>query len=80
MVPTLPPFSLMNVGTFFNREKYGVFKPLVEKVEGTERINACIECVCGYKARVNHMFFNISRWLEITERERNELLLFVKNS
>ena len=29
----------------------------------------------GYKARVN----NISRWLEITERERNELLLYVKN-
>ena len=29
--------------------------------------------------RVNHMFLNISRWLEITERENNELLLYVKN-
>ena len=29
---------------------------------------------------MNHMFLNISRWLEITERERNELLLSVKNS
>ena len=52
----------------------------MEKVEGTGRINACIEHVFGYKARVNHMFLNISRWLEITERERNELLLSVKNS
>ena len=52
----------------------------MEKVEGTERINACIERVFGYKARVNQMFLNISRWLEITERERNELLLSVKNS
>ena len=52
----------------------------MEKVEGTGRINACIERVFGYKARVNHMFLNISRWLEITERERNELLLSVKNS
>ena len=34
----------------------------------------------GYKARVNLMFLNISRWLEIIERERNELLLSVKNS
>ena len=34
----------------------------------------------GYKARVNLMFLNISRWLEITERERIELLLSVKNS
>ena len=34
----------------------------------------------GYKARVNHIFLNISRWLEITERERNELLLSVNNS
>ena len=40
----------------------------------------CIERVFGYKARVNHMFLNISRWLEITERERNELLLSMKNS
>ena len=52
----------------------------MEKVEGTGRINACIEHVFGYEACVNHMFLNISRWLEITERERNELLLFVKNS
>ena len=50
------------------------------KVEETERINACIERVFGYKAHVNHMFLNISRWLEITERELNELLLSVKNS
>ena len=34
----------------------------------------------GYKARVNHMFLNISRWLEITERESNEFLLSMKNS
>ena len=40
----------------------------------------CIERVFGYKARVNHMFPNISRWLEITKRERNELHLSVKNS
>ena len=40
----------------------------------------CIERVFGYKARVNRMFLNISRLLEITERERNELLLSVKNS
>ena len=52
----------------------------MEKVEGTGRINACIERVFEYKVRVNHMFLNISRWLEITERERNELLLSVKNS
>ena len=52
----------------------------MEKVEGTGRINACIECVFGYKARVNHIFLNISRWLEITEREHNDLLLSVKNS
>ena len=52
----------------------------MEKVEETGRINACIECVFGYKARVNHMFLNISRWLEITERERNELLLSMTNS
>ena len=52
----------------------------MEKVEGTGRINACIERVFGYKARVNHMFLNISRWLEITERECNELLLSVNNS
>ena len=52
----------------------------MEKVEGTVRINTCIEHVFGYKARMNHMFLNISRWLEITKRERNELLLSVKNS
>ena len=34
----------------------------------------------GYKARVNYMFLNINRWIEITDRERNELLLSVKNS
>ena len=33
----------------------------------------------GYKARVNHMFLNISRLLKIIERELNELLLLVKN-
>ena len=52
----------------------------MEKVEGTGRINACIERVFGYKARVNRMFLNISRLLEITERERSALLLSVKNS
>ena len=52
----------------------------MEKVEGTGRINAFIERVFGYKTRVNRMFLNISRWLEINERERNELLLSVKNS
>ena len=39
----------------------------------------CIECVFGYKVRVNHLFLNISRLLEITKREHNELLLLVKN-
>ena len=52
----------------------------MEKVEGTGRINACIERVFRYKARVNCMFLNISRWLKITEMERSEILLFVKNS
>ena len=52
----------------------------MEKVEGTGRINACIERVFGYKEHVNHMFLNISRWLEIIEREHNELLLSMKNS
>ena len=51
----------------------------MEKVEGTRRINACIELVFGYKARVNRMFHNISRLLEISEREHSELLLLVKN-
>ena len=40
----------------------------------------CIERVFRYKERVNRMFLNISRWLEIIERERSELLLSVKNS
>ena len=40
----------------------------------------CIECVFGYKVRVNRMFLNISRLLEIIERERSELLLPMKNS
>ena len=40
----------------------------------------CIERAFGYKALVNRMYLNISRLLEITERERNELLLSVKNS
>ena len=40
----------------------------------------CIERVFGYKARVNRMFPNTSRWLEITEREHNEPLLSMKNS
>ena len=52
----------------------------MEKVEETERINACIEHVFEYKARVNHTFPNISRLLEITEREHNKPLLLVKNS
>ena len=39
----------------------------------------CIEHVYGYKERVNHMFLNINRLLEIIERERNELLLSMKN-
>ena len=80
MVPTMPPFFPAEGWYFFSREKYGAFKPWVEKVEGTRRINACIERVFRYKARVNNMFLNISRWLEIIEREHNELLLFVKNS
>ena len=52
----------------------------MEKVEGTGRINTYIERVFGSKARVNRMFLNISRLLEITERERSELLLSMKNS
>ena len=40
----------------------------------------CIERVFGYKSHVNRMFLNISRLLEIIERERRELLLSVKNS
>ena len=78
-VLTMPYFFLAEGWYFFNWGKYGAFKPCVEKVEGIERINACIEHVFGYKARVNHMFLNFSRLLEITERERNKLLLSVKN-
>ena len=52
----------------------------MEKVEGIGRINACIERVFRYKARVNCMFLYIIRLLEITERERSDLLLSVKNS
>ena len=51
----------------------------MEKVEGAGRVNTCIERVFGYKARGNHTFLNISRLLEITKMERNELLLSVKN-
>ena len=51
----------------------------MEKVERTERVNACIERVFGYKARGNRAFLKISWLLEITKRERDELLLSVKN-
>ena len=33
----------------------------------------------GYKEQVNRMFLNTNRLLEITERERNKLLLSMKN-
>ena len=52
----------------------------MEKAEGTGRINASIERVFGYKARVNDTFSNTSRLLEVTEREHNEPLLLVENS
>ena len=39
-----------------------------------------IEHVFGYRERVNRMFLNISRLLEITEWKRNEPLLSMKNS
>ena len=52
----------------------------MEKAKGTRRINAFIERVFGYKARVNPTFPNIIRLLEVTEREHNEPLLSVKNS
>ena len=52
----------------------------MEKAEGTGRINASIKRVFGYKVRVNRTFPNISRLLEVTEREHNEPLLSVKNS
>ena len=51
----------------------------MEKVEETERINVCIKRVFGYKEHGNCTFLNISRLLEITKRECNELLLLVKN-
>ena len=51
----------------------------MEKVEGTGRTNACIERMFGYKARGNRTFLNVGLLLEITKRERNELLLSVKN-
>ena len=79
MVPKMPPFFPAEGWYLFSQEKYGVFKPRVEKVEGTGRINACIKRVFGCKALVTRMFLNISRWLEITKRVRNELLLSVKN-
>ena len=52
----------------------------MEKAEGTGGINASIERVFGYKARVNRTFPNTSRLLEVTEMENNEPLLSVKNS
>ena len=52
----------------------------MEKSKGTGRINASIERVFGYKARVNRTFPNTSRLLEVTEREHNEPLLSMKNS
>ena len=55
MVPTMPLFFPAEGCYFFSRGKYGAFKPLVKKVEGTGIINACIERVFGYKARVNRM-------------------------
>ena len=51
----------------------------MKKAEGTGRINASIEHVFGYKVRVNCMFPNTSRLLEVIEREHNEPLLSVKN-
>ena len=51
----------------------------MEKVEGTRIINACVERVFVYKARVNRILLNINWLLDITERELNELLLSVKN-
>ena len=52
----------------------------MEKAEGTGRINASIERVFGYKARVNHTFPNTCRLLKVTEREHNEPFLSMKNS
>ena len=52
----------------------------MEKAEGIGRINASIERVFGYEARVNRMFPNTSRLLKVNEREHNKPLLSVKNS
>ena len=52
----------------------------MEKAEGIGRINASIERVFGYKARVKNTFPNTSRLLEVTEKEHNEPLLSMKNS
>ena len=52
----------------------------MKKAKGTGRINASIECVFGYKVRVNCTFPNTSRLLEVTEREHNEPLLSEKDS
>ena len=52
----------------------------MEKGEGIGRINASIERVFGYRARVNRTFPNTSRLLEVTKKEHNEPLLSVKNS
>ena len=41
----------------------------MEKAEGTGGINASIERVFGYKARVNRTFPNTSQLLEVTEME-----------
>ena len=49
------------------------------KLKGLGELMRALNRVFGYKARVNCMFLNISRLLEITEREHSELLLSVKN-
>ena len=52
----------------------------MEKVEGTERINGVLNaCLNTKHMHGNRVFLNISRLLEITKRERNELFLLVKN-
>ena len=76
---TMPLFSLTEGWCFFSRRKYGAFKPRVEKVEGSGRVNAYIEHMFGYKVCGNHTFLNISWLLEIIKKEHNELLLSVKN-
>ena len=53
MVLTMPPFFSAEGWCFFSREKYGAFKPLVEKVERTRRINASIERVFGCELHVS---------------------------